>query len=239
MVEVMRPGPEHDDLRPGLRHRRLPARRPRLHRRTTTSSTATRSASCATRRLRGIEIVDGIARLCAMNLSCTASAARQSPVVGATTASRSTRRDALRHGADQPALRQEELLYRARRRRQGRQREPDLRARRLLGHHLQQAAQLPPARQDAPEDRRHGGGRRARQRALRGRRRRDGAAQAAARVRRPHPAAAADRHLLRPGRQGQRAVLRPQAGQRDAVDEEALDLRPPHQPALHAQAEHR
>ncbi len=64
---------------------------------------------------------------------------------------------------------------------------------------------------------------------------RDGPPQAAARVRRPHPAAPADRHLLRPGREGERPLLRPQAGERDAVDEEALDLRPAHQPALHAE----
>ena len=44
-----------------------------------------------------------------------------------------------------------------------------------------------------------------------------------------------DRHLLRPGRQGERPVLRPEAGQRNAVDEEALDLRPPDQQALHAE----
>ena len=45
-----------------------------------------------------------------------------------------------------------------------------------------------------------------------------------------------DRHLLRPGRQGERPLLRPQARRStDAVDEDALDLRPAHQPALHAQ----
>ena len=44
-------------------------------------------------------------------------------------------------------------------------------------------------------------------------------------------------HLLRPGREGQRAVLRPQARLRDAVDQGAVDLRPAHQPALHAQDE--
>ena len=54
-------------------------------------------------------------------------------------------------------------------------------------------------------------------------------------MRRAHPAAPADRHLLRPGGQGQRAVLRPQAGQRDALDEEAVDLRPAHQQELHPQ----
>jgi hypothetical protein len=59
------------------------------------------------------------------------------------------------------------------------------------------------------------GGRRAGQRAVRRRRGRDGAPPAAARVRRAYPAAPADRHLLRPGRQGQRALLRPQARQRN------------------------
>ncbi|MEJ7704688.1 MAG: N-6 DNA methylase [Geodermatophilaceae bacterium] len=46
-----------------------------------------------------------------------------------------------------------------------------------------------------------------------------------------------DRHLLRPGRQGQRPVLRQAAGRRPTLDRAAVDLRPPHQPALHAQAE--
>ena len=64
-----------------------------------------------------------------------------------------------------------------------------------------------------------GGHRGAGQRAVRGRRRGDGAPPPAGRVRRPHAAAAAHGHLLRPGRQGQRAVLRPQASQRDAVDQ--------------------
>jgi hypothetical protein len=47
--------------------------------------------------------------------------------------------------------------------------------------------------------------------------------------------ALAHRPVLRAGREGQRGVLRAQAGQRDAVDEKAVDLRPAHQPALHAQ----
>ena len=87
------------------------------------------------------------------------------------------------------------------------------------------------------DDQRPRRGRRARQRAVRGRRRRDGPPQAAARVRRAHAAAAADRHLLRPGREGERALLRPQARRRDAVDARALGLRPAHEHALHAQAE--
>ena len=55
--------------------------------------------------------------------------------------------------------------------------------------------------------------------------------------RRPYPAAPAYRDLLRAGREGERAVLRPQAGRREAVDREALDLRPAHEQALHAQGE--
>ena len=50
IVDCVRPEPGEVDRRPGLRHRRLPARRPRLRRRATTSSTATRSGTCATRR---------------------------------------------------------------------------------------------------------------------------------------------------------------------------------------------
>ena len=78
---------------------------------------------------------------------------------------------------------------------------------RLLGHHQQQATQLPPARAHAAEDPGPGGHRGAGQRAVRGRRRGDGAPPPAGRVRRPHPAAVAHRHLLRPGREGQCAVL--------------------------------
>jgi type I restriction enzyme M protein len=48
-----------------------------------------------------------------------------------------------------------------------------------------------------------------------------------------HPAAAAHRDLLRPGREGERAVLRQAARLGAAVDPEAVGLRPAHQPALH------
>ena len=54
-------------------------------------------------------------------------------------------------------------------------------------------------------------------------------------ARRAHAAAPADRHLLRPGREGQRALLRPQAGAGKAVDRKALDLRFPHQQTFHPQ----
>ena len=46
IVDVMRPAARRDDLRPGLRHRRLPAGGPRLHRRATTpTSTGTRRST--------------------------------------------------------------------------------------------------------------------------------------------------------------------------------------------------
>ena len=114
-------------------------------------------------------------------------------------------------------------------------RDAHLQPARLLDDDEQQAAQLRPARQVAAEDPRPRRRRRARQRAVRGRRRREGPPQAAAGVRRPHAAAPADRHLLRPGREGERPLLRPQARREGAVDEEALGLRPAHQHALHAQ----
>ena len=111
----------------------------------------------------------------------------------------------------------------------------ELPARRLLGDDLEQAAQLPPARPVAAEINGRaaivvpdnvlfegGAGETVRR-------------QAAAPVRRPHAAAAADGHLLCRWREGQRPVLRPQAAVGDAVDEEAVDLRLPHEPELHAQ----
>ena len=77
----------------------------------------------------------------------------------------------------------------------------------------------------------------ARQRAVRGRAPARRAAQPAPAVRRPHAAAAADGHLLRPGRQGERPLLRRQAGPRAALDGAALGLRPANQQALHAEDE--
>ena len=56
-------------------------------------------------------------------------------------------------------------------------------------------------------------------------------------VRRAYAAAAADRHLLRPGREGQRAVLRRQARPGEGVDEDAVGLRPADEHALHAEDE--
>jgi type I restriction enzyme M protein len=115
-----------------------------------------------------------------------------------------------------PALRQEEQHLD--RQRGGRPGEGGarLRAAGLLDDHQEQAAQLPPAHQDAAEGERPRGGGGAGQRALRGRRRRDRAAEPAEAVRRAHAAAPAHGHLLRPGREGQRAVLRRQAAQEAA-----------------------
>ena len=88
----------------------------------------------------------------------------------------------------------------------------------FLGHHEQQATQLPPTREIHPEDSRAGGHRRAGQRVVRGRSRGDGTQEALGGVRRAHPAAVAHRGILCPGGQGQRPLLRPQARQRDPLD---------------------
>ena len=57
------------------------------------------------------------------------------------------------------------------------------------------------------------------------------------RMRCPHAAAAADRRVLRAGRQGERPLLRPQARPRQSLDGEALDLRPADEHALHSEDE--
>ena len=160
----------------------------------------------------GWEIVDNTARLCAMNLLLHGieSPDSDSPVHvdDALRADPGERFDMV---LTNPPFGKKSSVTIVNAEGEAEREEPDGRARRLLGVDVEQAAQLRPARQDAAEDRRHGGGRRARQRAVRGRRGRDDPPPAAARVRRPHAAAPADRHLLRPGREGQRAVLRPQA----------------------------
>ena len=79
------PAPGDDHLRPGLRHRRLPPRRPRLHRRATTNrSTREQRQHLKHEALRGWEIVDSAARLCVMNLylhGIGATASGDSPIV--------------------------------------------------------------------------------------------------------------------------------------------------------------
>jgi len=77
----------------------------------------------------------------------------------------------------------------------------------------------------------------ARQRSLRGWSRGNRQAKAPARMRRSHAPAVADRHLLRPRRQGERVVLRPEASLGDAVDEQAVGLRLPDKCPSHLEAE--
>ena len=154
----------------------------------------------------GWEIADLPARLCAMNLLLHGieSPESDSPdLCGRRPARRS--RPAFRHGADQPTVWPVVV--------------GQLRARGLLGHHPQQAAQLCTARGRPTQSRRHRGGRGARQRPLRGRSGRDDPPPPAPRLRGPHPATPANGHLLRPGRQGQRAVLPPPRGRRAGMDE--------------------
>ncbi len=140
----------------------------------------------------------------------------------------------LRPGADQSALRQEELASRSSARKARSREETDTVERddfwATTSNKQLNFVQHVKTLLKHQRPRRRG---RARQRALRGRGRGDRAPEAPPRVRRPHAAAPAHRHLLRPGREGERAVLRQEARQRDAVDEAALDLRPAHQHALH------
>ena len=56
-------------------------------------------------------------------------------------------------------------------------------------------------------------------------------------VPRPHPAAAAHRHLVFARREGERDLLRQEGGARQGVDGQAVDLRSAHQQALHLEAE--
>ena len=97
--------------------------------------------------------------------------------------------------------------------------------------------ELRPARSHAPGHARAGRDRGAGQRALRGRGGGCDPAPAPARLRGAHAATPSDRDLLRAGREGERPLLRPQARERDAVDAQALDLRPADEPALHAEDE--
>src|SRR5207248_786388 len=69
----------------------------------------------------------------------------------------------------------------------------------------------------------------------RGRSWRKGSTQAAAGVRGPHAAASAHRHLLRTRREGERDLLRTEAGREAAVDQKRLDLRLPHQQGVYAE----
>ncbi len=184
--------------------------------------------------LRGWEIVDATARLCAMNLLLHGISAPES-------GSPITVDDSLRSAPSQhfdmvltnPPFGTQVVLQGHRRGRRDRHRDDELPARGLLGNDFEQATQLPSARPVAADYQRSGGHRRAGQCAVRRWRRRDHPPEAAGAVRCAHPAATADRHLLRRRSQGERAVLRPQATVRVPLDGEAVDLRLPHQPELH------
>ena len=180
IVEVMRPEPGMRDLRPGLRHGRLPARRARVDRAEPPARPGPEAATCASRRCSGWEIVDNTARLCVMNLLLhgIGDEEHDSPIVvdDALKADPGERFDMV---LTNPPFGKKSSMTVVNEEGEVGARGPRRRARRLLGVDLEQAAQLRPARQDAARDQRPRRGRRARQRAVRGRRRRDGAAQAA------------------------------------------------------------
>ena len=128
--------------------------------RTTTSSSTTRTSTRdqkqhlqARRASAAGSSCDSTARLCAMNLLLHGIGTRQgrcpSSVDGR---ARGRSRRALRHGADQSAVRQEEQHHDRRRGGQGQRRETDIIERDdFWATTSQQAAQLRPARQDAAE----------------------------------------------------------------------------------------
>jgi type I restriction enzyme M protein len=76
------------------------------------------------------------------------------------------------------------------------------------------------------------------QRVVRRRRGRNHPARIAQAGGRAYVAASAHWHFLRARREGERPVLRPQTRPGKAVDAEALDLRSAHEPAFHAQGKH-
>ena len=138
------------DLRPGLRHRRLPARGVRVRSRRHHLLDPDQKRHLRYEALRGWEIVDNTARLCVMNLLLHGIGAEdaESPIDGRRRAAGRPGR-AVRHGADESAVRAEVVDDDRERGGRGRARGPRRRPRRLLGLDLEQAAQLRPARQDA------------------------------------------------------------------------------------------
>ncbi len=145
--------------------------------------------------LRGWEIVDNTARLCVMNLllhGIGAEDARQ-PDRGRRRAQGRPGRP-LRDGADESAVRAEVVDdVRERRRARSSARTSSIVRDDFWASTSNKQLNFVQHVKTLLEDQRPRGGGRARQRAVRGRRGRDGAAQAAARVRRAHAAAPADR----------------------------------------------
>ena len=78
MVEVIDPAPRPEDLRSGLRHRRLPARGVRAHEDKERDRERLRRLREET--FTGVDIVDGVVRLCAMNLYLHGIGGEASPV---------------------------------------------------------------------------------------------------------------------------------------------------------------
>ena len=109
MVDVMRPAARRDDLRPGLRHRRFPARRPRYIAKHYAASTATRSGTSKAATLFGVELVDSVTRLCAMNLFLHGIGGEDDDRPPGQDRRRACRQapGRIRHRPDQPAVRQE------------------------------------------------------------------------------------------------------------------------------------
>ena len=185
----------------------------------------------------GVDIVDEVVRLCGMNLYLHGIGDGESPITSSD-ALASDPGDALRRGADQSAVRQEEQLSGHRRGRRGRHRARELRARRLHGHDLEQAAQLPAAHHDHPERRWPGGRGAAGQRAVRGAAPARGSAGGCWSSSTSTPCCGC-RPASSTGRASRptccSSTSKPPGGR--AVDQGAVDLRLPHQQALHAEEE--
>ena len=195
----------------------------------------------ALRRLReetftGVDIVDDVVRLCAMNLYLHGIGGEREPGASGRCAGLG-RREALRPGADQSAVRQEEQLHGGRRGRRHRARAQVYERDDFIATTSNKQLNFLQHIMSILEDRRPRGGGAAGQRAVRGRRRREGPPAAAARSSTSTRCCA-----CRPAsstRQGVKAnvlFFDKQAGERDALDQGALDLRLPHQPELHAEA---
>ena len=129
MVDVMAPEPGENICRPGLRHRRLPARRTPVPGGQLPQHDQAQKKKLKAATFKGWELVQNTARLCAMNLllhGIGRPRCSNSIVLGdslaADPATAST-------SPDQSALRQEEQHHHRRRRRQGQQRARHRRAR--------------------------------------------------------------------------------------------------------------
>ena len=223
------PAARRDHRRPGLRHGRLSPLRPRPTSPRHYKLDQDQKRHLRYDALRGVELVDGVARLCAMNLflhGIGPDDGKKKPPIKTDDALRNEPSEHVDVVLTNPPFGKKSSITVINDEGETDKESHHLQPAGLLDDDLEQAAQLRPAREVDAEDPRPRRRRRARQRALRGRRRREGPAQAAAGVRGPHAPAAAHRHLLRAGREGERALLRPEARREGAVDEEGVGLRP-------------